>query len=649
MHLEPIRPVHSDRKEKMLAAALGYAARGWAVFPLRGKGPAISKGNGGNGHHDATTDPATIEAWWNGQYSGYNIGLNCAASGVFALDVDPRNGGTETLARLMCDHGILPETAVSATGGGGWHYLFRLNGRAPHKPGPGIDIKADGYIVLPPSVHPVSGEFYRWIDERAPAPAPDWLNPTMATEFVTPMSIGDPRLLAGVSDIRRALAHMPNDYDRDGWVKVAHAVKAASGGDEAGFDAFYAWCRNFPGNELEVCRRLWDSIIDSRIGADWLFREAWERGGYVGGCPFDPLPEAGPSDDELSSICVASWEGKSVPEQKWIVRDWLPSGYVTALYGDGGVGKSLLAQQLMTACAIGGDWLGLETTPCTVLGLFCEDDEAVLHRRQRAINTDLPFSSLHRMHLMPRVGEDNTLMTFRENGRGELTKLFHDLERKALRIGARLVVIDTAADTFGGNELVRREVRNYVSGALGRLAKAIDGAVLLCAHPSVAGMASGRGDGGNTAWNNTVRSRLYLRKPGPDEGADPNARFLERKKANYAPSDARMQLRWEAGVLAPQQDPFASVALNGATDDERKETAFLIALDHLNSVGNYVQTSGPTNAPKIMYESRFPALNGMTKKDISGAMIRLLSKGIIGMKVVGSRANRSARNGLVRL
>jgi len=80
-----------------------------------------------------------------------------------------------------------------------------------------------------------------------------------------------------------------------------------------------------------------------------------------------------------------SLQDKLVPERRWIVRDWLPFGYTTALYGDGGTGKTLLAQQLMTSCATGVPWLGMTTMRCPVLGLFCEDDEDELHRRQHAI------------------------------------------------------------------------------------------------------------------------------------------------------------------------------------------------------------------------------------------------------------------------
>ena len=48
----------------LLAYAIVYAVNGWAVFPLRGKIPAIPGASGGHGVLDATTDPATICRWW---------------------------------------------------------------------------------------------------------------------------------------------------------------------------------------------------------------------------------------------------------------------------------------------------------------------------------------------------------------------------------------------------------------------------------------------------------------------------------------------------------------------------------------------------------------------------------------------------------
>lgn len=162
--------------------ALIYATRfGLAVFPLapRSKVPQIK---GSRGVLDASKDPEQIGRWWS-QYPEAGVAIACGeTSGVFVLDVDPRNGGDESLAALEREHGALPDTPRCLTGGGGAHYYFKLPAGLELKGrvGEGLDIKSrGGYVVAPPSVHP-SGLLYRWdmgalISETAIADAPMWL------------------------------------------------------------------------------------------------------------------------------------------------------------------------------------------------------------------------------------------------------------------------------------------------------------------------------------------------------------------------------------------------------------------------------------------------------------------------------------------
>src|SRR5690606_40940583 len=71
-------------------------------------------------------------------------------------------------------------------------------------------------------------------------------------------------------------------------------------------------------------------------------------------------------------------------------------------------------------------------------------------------------------------------------------------------------VCSSDLDLFGGDEINRNQVRRFI-GMLRALAIAFDTAVVLLSHPSVQGMQTGTGTSGSTAWNNSVRSRLYLR------------------------------------------------------------------------------------------------------------------------------------------
>ena len=85
-------------------------------------------------------------------------------------------------------------------------------------------------------------------------------------------------------------------------------------------------------------------------------------------------------------VCPTIFKGLSSPARRWIVPEWIPYEVVTGLYGDGGVGKSLLSQQLQTGTALGSSWIGLPVEQVVSLGVYCEDSRDELWRRQGDIN-----------------------------------------------------------------------------------------------------------------------------------------------------------------------------------------------------------------------------------------------------------------------
>lgn len=167
--------MQSIKLESLLDYALYYVSKGWAVFPLspRSKVPLW----GSNGLLDATTDAEKVEAWWK-ENPEYNIGIATGEkSGFVVIDVDPRNGGNETLYEKVIEHGSLPDTLQFRTGGGGRHFLFRYPGYKVKSTNifAGLDSKGDGgYIVAPPSVHE-SGRIYETVTlDSELADMPDW-------------------------------------------------------------------------------------------------------------------------------------------------------------------------------------------------------------------------------------------------------------------------------------------------------------------------------------------------------------------------------------------------------------------------------------------------------------------------------------------
>ena len=185
---------------RLLPSARWYAKRGYHVFPCepRGKRPLVE-----HGVLEATTDIATIDAWWQ-RWPDANIGLAAGASRLVVLDVDPQHDGDESLAVLRSQTSAEHlETVTALTGGGGQHLYFRA-GNVALAPGQGVlgaglDIRAgNSYVIAPPSVH-ASGEKYRWEvgygpHEREALPFPDAFTQRILDAAKRPGGSGQPVL-----------------------------------------------------------------------------------------------------------------------------------------------------------------------------------------------------------------------------------------------------------------------------------------------------------------------------------------------------------------------------------------------------------------------------------------------------------------------
>jgi hypothetical protein len=181
-------------ENQLLAAALGYARRGWRVLPLHdatagacscGKAHCDSAGKHPRTRHgpkDATADEAVIRGWW-AEWPAANVGVATGPeSGLYMVGPDGP-AGVEALAELEARHGPLPDTPRLRSGGGGQHRYFAWPAGGGIRNGANynglpIDVRgAGGLAVAPPSLH-ASGQRYAWEapPESTPlAEAPAWL------------------------------------------------------------------------------------------------------------------------------------------------------------------------------------------------------------------------------------------------------------------------------------------------------------------------------------------------------------------------------------------------------------------------------------------------------------------------------------------
>ena len=163
-------------------AALAYAEKGYPVFPIEPKGKAPLGQLVPNGVSNASNSFERVNYWWE-KASQANIGLAVEASNFIVIDLDRHPGkadGLETFEKLRGSNPF-PETVCAETGGNGLHLIFKRPKGLQFKSslGPGVDVKHNGYIVVPPSVHN-SGKAYQWKEgssllDREPSNCPDWL------------------------------------------------------------------------------------------------------------------------------------------------------------------------------------------------------------------------------------------------------------------------------------------------------------------------------------------------------------------------------------------------------------------------------------------------------------------------------------------
>ncbi|MDR7147164.1 AAA family ATPase [Rhizobium sp. BE258] len=351
--------------------------------------------------------------------------------------------------------------------------------------------------------------------------------------------------------------------------------------------------------------------------------------------------EKPPAEEPLNFVDPTEWNGKPVPTRQWYAVDLIPLRQVTIVNGDGGVGKSLLTLQIAAAGAMGVDTLEMSPAAGHTLYVGAEDEAEEFWRRLIDIAEahGKSLGDLSGFRLLPLADRDALLSLPDKSGKMMPTPLMEGIFDFAAEWQPRLIVFDTAADLFGGDEIKRGQVRQFI-GMLRQVAIALDCAVVLLAHPSVQGMQSGTGSSGSTAWNNSVRSRLYLTRPDPKGADDQDQRVLKTMKANYGTTGGEIKIRWKDGAFVLDRGGAVSPAANMIKRNAEK--AFIDILRTFVRTGQNLGASRGTNyAPSRMVEH--PSAEGFTKKSLADAMQRLLEKGTIKLVWDGPASKKRQR------
>jgi len=306
-----------------------------------------------------------------------------------------------------------------------------------------------------------------------------------------------------------------------------------------------------------------------------------------------------PTTDLPGAIDLRELAKTEPPPPRFIVANWMPQGEVTLLSGHGGTGKSMMVLYLAVCIARGHPWYGIPTERRRVLYLSLEDPKPILHwRLSRICDLEVSIADLHEsLHLFDWSDSAAPMMIRTRDG-AQLTDVYERLRKCIEESKADVIIIDGGSDAFGGNENDRAEVRAFVR-AVRRLIPP-DGAALILAHVDKATAKAGessQGYSGSTAWNNSVRSRWFLRSD------DDGGMLIELQRIRDAASGAQIRLRWNDSAKmfnGGLETPPGGLEREIMESEERATLVRLIG--ELAAAGNPVPTAhtGPRTAFHVM-------------------------------------------------
>ena len=341
--------------------------------------------------------------------------------------------------------------------------------------------------------------------------------------------------------------------------------------------------------------------------------------------------------EEPSDFPASRLEDTEDSEQGWIVRDMIPDDDAILNQGDGGAGKTTTMLQLAVAVTTGRPWLGkeIECGPQSVIFFSCEERSKKIKMRIKPLleGASAPYGGkvgwddLKNLHIVNLADRDSLIAVKDQAGRIVATEMYRFFAAKIEGHGAKLVIIDSLYDVYGGDENTRAQVRQFV-GMLRRLTAKFSCALVMLGHPSLYGMATGTGTSGSTGWRNAFRGMLYTTKAKLKNGTETHK--IATMKGNYGAPGVELNLIWQDGIFVALSDDDAAVSK--AQGQEAAKAMFMELLASYAAQGRAVSAT-PTVAN---YAARVfaddPRNETFSKVDFSAAMNLLFNEDRIALR-----------------
>jgi len=345
----------------------------------------------------------------------------------------------------------------------------------------------------------------------------------------------------------------------------------------------------------------------------------------------------------LPRMTAGDMSKRQVKPRRWLVEPLIPEGEPCLLYGKGAAGKSLALLQLAICVTGGRQWLGKDVPKGRVLFFTCEDSSDELTRRASDILEKLGASwddLGDRLLIVPMRESDDDATLVGENL--QPTGTYDALKAMCDDFKPDVLIIDTLADTFAGDELKRAQAKRFIKMAM-KLAR--NATQIVTAHLSISAEADERGFSGSTGWPAAVRANLTFGRPrSKDDKLNKlgDVRVIATTKANYSAEGAGvLVMRYEAGAFVAVAEGVAD------TPDADVDALFLTILDKFTRAQRYVTER---QAPGEFAKDAAAKTAGLGKKDFEQALARLFdAKRIINEEYRGANSAKKMRLHAVNL
>jgi RecA-family ATPase len=174
------------------------------------------------------------------------------------------------------------------------------------------------------------------------------------------------------------------------------------------------------------------------------------------------------------------------------------------------------------------------------------------------------------------------------------------------------------------------------------LAMVANGSVTVLSHPSLAGISSGSGISGSTAWHGAFRFRQYLTGIKATDGDQPDndIRELQFKKNQYGPMGEAIVLRYQRGLFLPEG---GISSLDKLAQEQKADEIFLGLLARYDANGREAsdQATSTYYAPKAFAKEK--DAGGIRKAAFEDAMRRLFDANKIHIETAGKPSRPTKR------